>query len=87
MNCYRVLQIANCNTLYVVDSMVARDGVEPPTPAFSGLNSTEVKPLNPNLLTKKGALNRGAYCHSNVTALDLPQKCAVSDWTHGELRA
>jgi hypothetical protein len=24
----------------VVESMVARDGVEPPTPAFSGLRST-----------------------------------------------
>jgi hypothetical protein len=40
MNCYRVLQIANCNALYVIDLMVARDGVEPPTPAFSGLRST-----------------------------------------------
>ena len=24
----------------VIESMVARDGVEPPTPAFSGLRST-----------------------------------------------
>jgi hypothetical protein len=28
--------------LQVIDSMVARDGVEPPTPAFSGLYSTIV---------------------------------------------
>jgi hypothetical protein len=26
--------------LQLVDSMVARDGIEPPTPAFSGLRST-----------------------------------------------
>ena len=26
--------------LQVIESMVARDGVEPPTPAFSGLRST-----------------------------------------------
>ncbi len=26
--------------LYSIEKMVARDGVEPPTPAFSGLRST-----------------------------------------------
>ena len=26
--------------LYVIENMVARDGIEPPTPAFSGLRST-----------------------------------------------
>ena len=38
MNCYRVLQIANCNALYVIDLMVARDGVEPRRQPFQGLN-------------------------------------------------
>jgi hypothetical protein len=28
------------DSLQLVDLMVARDGVEPPTPAFSGLRST-----------------------------------------------
>jgi len=31
--------------------MVARDGVEPPTPAFSGLHTTSVSPLSFNNLT------------------------------------
>jgi hypothetical protein len=31
--------------------MVARDGVEPPTPAFSGLRTTDLSPLAFNNLT------------------------------------
>jgi hypothetical protein len=31
--------------------MVARDGVEPPTPAFSGLRTTSLSPLLVNNLT------------------------------------
>jgi hypothetical protein len=31
--------------------LVARDGVEPPTPAFSGLRTTSVSPLSFNNLT------------------------------------
>ena len=34
--------------------MVARDGVEPPTPAFSGLHTTSVSPLSFNNLTLQG---------------------------------
>ena len=32
-------------TLQVIENMVARDGVEPPTPAFSGLASPTVNLL------------------------------------------
>jgi hypothetical protein len=32
--------MVECNGSQVIDLMVARDGVEPPTPAFSGLRST-----------------------------------------------
>ena len=42
--------------------MVARDGVEPPTPAFSGLDSTSLSPLLVNNLTCQGG-------HSFVTTL------------------
>jgi hypothetical protein len=33
--------------------MVARDGVEPPTPAFSGLNSLSLNPFSLNNLTRQ----------------------------------
>jgi hypothetical protein len=33
-------QIGVSRRLQVLENMVARDGVEPPTPAFSGLRST-----------------------------------------------
>jgi len=42
--------------------MVARDGVEPPTPAFSGLDTTSLSPLLVNNLTCQGG-------HSFVTIL------------------
>jgi hypothetical protein len=42
--------------------MVARDGVEPPTPAFSGLDSTSLSPLLANNLTCQGG-------HTFVTTL------------------
>ena len=35
----------------MIEKMVARDGVEPPTPAFSGLRSTSVSALSFNNLT------------------------------------
>jgi hypothetical protein len=35
----------------VIENMVARDGVEPPTPAFSGLRTTSVSHLSFNNLT------------------------------------
>jgi hypothetical protein len=34
--------------------MVARDGVEPPTPAFSGLDSLGLSPFSINNLTRQG---------------------------------
>jgi hypothetical protein len=34
-----------------IEMMVARDGVEPPTPAFSGLRTTDLSPLAFNTLT------------------------------------
>jgi hypothetical protein len=37
--------------LKLVGMMVARDGVEPPTPAFSGLASADLSPLAFNNLT------------------------------------
>jgi hypothetical protein len=36
---YRLIYVFN-NLRQVIENMVARDGVEPPTPAFSGLRST-----------------------------------------------
>ena len=42
--------------------MVARDGVEPPTPAFSGLDTASLSPFLVNYLTCRGG-------HSFVTTL------------------
>ena len=41
MNWYEMVQPRNWYSSQVIDLMVARDGVEPPTPAFSG-PSTEL---------------------------------------------
>ena len=35
------------------ENMVARDGVEPPTPAFSGLRTTSLTPCAVNNLTDR----------------------------------
>ena len=45
------------NFLQVSESMVARDGVEPPTPAFSGLRTTALSPLVFNNLTLQSGLS------------------------------
>ena len=37
--------------LLKVNDLVAREGVEPPTPAFSGLRTTDLSPLAFNNLT------------------------------------
>ena len=37
--CCQLLSTAGTGRPQVIDLMVARDGVEPPTPAFSGLAS------------------------------------------------
>ena len=37
--------------LLKVNDLVAREGVEPPTPAFSGLRTTSLSPLSFNNLT------------------------------------
>jgi hypothetical protein len=42
--------------------VVARDGVEPPTPAFSGLDSLGLNPFSVNNLIRQGG-------HSFVTTL------------------
>jgi len=34
-------------------NVVARDGVEPPTPAFSGLDSLSLNPFSVNNLTRQ----------------------------------
>ena len=39
----------------VIENMVARDGVEPPTPAFSGLRSTGLTTFSVNNLTHQNA--------------------------------
>jgi hypothetical protein len=39
--------------------MVARDGIEPPTPAFSGLRSTAAH--RPHVVPDRGAIRRGTY--------------------------
>jgi hypothetical protein len=44
------------------EMMVARDGVEPPTPAFSGLDSLGLNPFSVNNLIRQGG-------HSFVTIL------------------
>jgi hypothetical protein len=41
--------------LQVIENMVARDGVEPPTPAFSGLRSTGLTTFSVNNLTHQNA--------------------------------
>jgi hypothetical protein len=43
----------------LLKNMVARDGVEPPTPAFSGLNAEQVKLLLNKLLTVIGQSKKG----------------------------
>jgi hypothetical protein len=40
--------------LQVFENMVARDGVEPPTPAFSGLYSLSLNPFSINNLIRQG---------------------------------
>ena len=37
--------------MQVIENVVARDGVEPPTPAFSGLRTTSLSPWLFNNLT------------------------------------
>jgi hypothetical protein len=53
----------------VIENMVARDGVEPPTPAFSGLYSLGLtKPFfNQQLNPSRWPL----YCDHSVTSADV----------------
>jgi hypothetical protein len=39
--------------LYCIENMVGRDGVEPPTPAFSGLRSTGLTTFSINNLIRQ----------------------------------
>ena len=55
MNWYEMVQPRNWYSSQVIENMVARDGVEPPTPAFSGLYSTNSNPLNLKQLTSTTA--------------------------------
>jgi hypothetical protein len=48
--------------LLKVNDLVAREGVEPPTPAFSGLDTASLSPFLVNYLTCRGG-------HSFVTTL------------------
>ena len=52
----------------MVDLMVARDGVEPPTPAFSGLTSPNRKPLNNLVLSGSKGLKLKLFCHQMCTS-------------------
>ena len=42
MFCHQLTPNGELVALQVIENMVARDGVEPPTPAFSGLATTIV---------------------------------------------
>ena len=40
MFCHQLTPTRETAAVQIIENMVARDGVEPPTPAFSGLRST-----------------------------------------------
>jgi hypothetical protein len=53
---------------FKVNDLVAREGVEPPTPAFSGLRTTSVSPLSFNNLTLQSGPQ---FCDHSVTSADV----------------
>jgi len=54
---------------------VARDGIEPPTPAFSGLDSFKAIAFNPKRLSHFSGPNRPVYWDSNGTTFLAGRNC------------